>query len=72
MYTEGKNYLKIAQCVTKIPDYFHLTVFLKHGQLDFSKASDSIYDYLKGAKDKVNRLKGLPARSWAPGGLQDF
>ena len=46
MYTEGKNYLKIAQCVTKIPDYFHLTVFLKHGQLDFYTAFDIIADYL--------------------------
>ena len=32
--------------VTKIWTTFPLTVFLKHGQLDFYKASDSISDYL--------------------------
>ena len=32
--------------VTKIRVTSPLTVFLKHGQLDFSKASDSISNYL--------------------------
>ena len=49
-----KNYLNtqfillflLVLCHKKIRTLSPLTVFLKYGQLDFSKASDSIFDHL--------------------------